>query len=279
MLRSPDMISLSHQNETPPQLALDRAAIFLDFDGTLSALEPDPGDARITYGMLEILSYLRKSTGDAVAIVSGRSIEQLDALLDPLRLPLAGVHGIEIRDHSGKLTRSAVDGKLLRSLASTVSGFSARHSGTLVEVKPGSIALHYRKRPDLEAVCLNLAATLADADHRVKVLTGKMVVEMTLSARNKGDAIKTFLNTPSFAGRVPFFAGDDETDETGFAVVNALGGISVKVGPGETAAHYRLEEVAAVGTYLRSLLPQDPAEHMPVKAGWARTSTLSQDTS
>lgn len=269
------MISLSHQKACPPRLALDRVAIFLDFDGTLSALEPDPRHARIASGMRETLSLLQKATGDAVAIVSGRSIEQLDDMLDPLRLPLAGVHGIEIRNLDGKLTRSTVDGKLLNLVASTVSGFSSRHAGTLVEVKPGSIALHYRKRPDLKVACLNLAATLAEADHRVKVLTGKMVVEMTLAARNKGDAIRTFLETSPFAGRIPFFAGDDETDETGFAVVNALGGISVKVGSGETSAHYHLDDVLAVGSYLKSLLKLNPAEHMPAHAGWTSTSPLS----
>lgn len=273
------MTSYSHSKASPPRLALGRSALFLDFDGTLSALEPDPRRARIMPDMLETLARLQKATGDAVAIVSGRSIEQLDEMLDPLRLPLAGVHGIEIRDGRGKLTRSTVDGKLLGLVASTVSGFSARHPGTLVEVKPGSIALHYRKRPDLKAACLQLAQNLADEDHRVKVLTGKMVVEMTLAARNKGDAIEAFMSAPPFAGRVPFFAGDDETDETGFPIVHARGGISVKVGSGETGAHYHLEDVAAVGAYLKSLLHRDHAEHMRVHAGWARTSILSQDTS
>jgi trehalose 6-phosphate phosphatase len=62
-----------------------------------------------------------------------------------------------------------------------------------------------------------------------------------------------FMGEPPFAGRTPVFVGDDASDEFGFASVNELGGHSIKVGAGETVAHWRLENVKAVQQWLRSI--------------------------
>ncbi len=204
--------------------------------------------------MLEAVARLAVRSRGAVAVVSGRSLAQLDQMLHPLHLPLAGVHGIERREPNGEINGAEFDAELFRQLVSIIREFSARHEGTLVEAKPGSVALHYRKRPDLEMQCLDLAQTLSGKDSSINLMPGKMVVELTLAPLTKGTAIAQFMAQPPFIGRTPFFAGDDVTDEAGLAVVNAMQGVSVKIGDGETAAKYRLASVDAVCGYLESLL-------------------------
>ena len=105
--------------------------------------------------------------------------------------------------------------------------------------KRSSIALHYRARPELKDACVAAIDGATDDLGGIHILRGKMVIEAKAGSSNKGDAIDAFLGEPPFAGRVPLFAGDDVTDEDAFAVVNRRGGISIKVGPGETSASYR----------------------------------------
>ena len=233
-----------------------RTAFFLDFDGTLAPIVPDPERAAVTAETLDALRWLKEKTGGALAVVSGRSIAQLDRMLHPLRLPVAGVHGLERRSAAGALSRTPFDAALQRRLTATVGAFVGGRPGLLAEVKPGSVALHYRKRPETEADCLAFAIEAAQAEPRIRIMPGKKVVEMKLGPRTKGDAIADFMAEPPFAGRLPFFAGDDLTDEAGFAVVNAMGGVSLKVGPGETQARHRIEGIAAFTTWLEQLAAQ-----------------------
>ncbi len=234
-------------------LAPSRTAFFLDFDGTLAPIVSDPAAACIAPATRAALVRLDRAAGGAVAVVSGRSIAQLDAMLHPLRLPAAGVHGLERRDAGGSLTQDPIDAGAQHRLASLVGGFVEGRPGLLAEVKPGSVALHYRKRPEMAADCLAFAIDLARENGRIQLVDGKMVIEMKLSARTKGDAIADFMREAPFRSRQPFFAGDDVTDEAGFAVVNAMGGVSLKIGPGETAARYRAADGAAFAAWLEQL--------------------------
>ena len=77
-----------------------------------------------------------------------------------------------------------------------------------------------------------------------------MVFEIKPGGRDKGTAIAEFMAEAPFAGRLPVFIGDDSTDEDGFAVVNQLGGHSIKVGDGETRAHWHLADADAVLNWL-----------------------------
>lgn len=228
-------------------------AFFFDFDGTLVEIVDDPKAVSIEEPTLDALGRLRLANGGAIAIVSGRSIAQLDRALQPLKLPAAGVHGLERRTGQGRTIRTELDEPALRRLSEEVHAFADKHKGLLVETKPGSVALHYRMQPDLEGECLALAEAQAAADERIKLLRGKMVVEMMLGARSKGMAIADFLAEQPFRGRRPFFAGDDVTDETGFAEVESRGGISVKIGEGPTAAGYRMDSVKTFGRWLSTL--------------------------
>lgn len=251
----------AESEETLPAGGLDVAttAFFLDFDGTLAEIVANPDLAAVKSGTLADLGRLQALAGGAVAVVSGRSIAQLDGLLRPLRLPVAGVHGLERRDADGDLHSVPIDADRHRRLAGLVDAFVADRPGLVAETKPGSVALHYRQRPDLQSECLALAESLARTGGPIRLLRGKMVVEMTLAARTKGDAILAFMRERPFEGRRPWFAGDDVTDEAGFAAVNAMNGISVKVGRGPTYANHRVADVASIARHLKALSAGDGA--------------------
>lgn len=238
----------------PPVLSPTGTAFFLDLDGTLAEIVADPLEARVAPETLEALARLQEATQGALAVVSGRSLVQLETMLHPLHLPLAGVHGFERRESDGYVRRAEVDSDLLADLVTDVVDFTSRQRGVLAEAKSGSVALHYRKRPELETTCRAFAATLANRDRRIRLMPGKMVIELTLGSLTKGDAIAEFMTLRPFAGRVPLFIGDDVTDEAGFDVVNSMLGVSVKVGPGLTHANYRLEGVRDVTRYIQMVL-------------------------
>ncbi len=237
----------------PHGLSPSRVAIFLDFDGTLAPIVADPARASVPPETVSLLRRLQVRTEGAIAVVSGRSIDQLDRMLYPLELALAGVHGAERRDVEGNVTRSLYDHEQEMLVVERVNAFVDAHQGLLAEIKPGSVALHYRKRPKLEQVCREFARNIAEAAPSVSLVPGKMVIEMTLAGRTKGNAIADFMQELPFLNRLPVFAGDDVTDEAGFAVVNAVDGIAIKIGAGETSARYRIESPAALADWLQGL--------------------------
>src|SRR5690606_33003286 len=119
------------------------------------------------------------------------------------------------------------------------------------EDKGLAFAVHYRSRPELEPQIHRFVGELQEAlPADVEILLGHSVFEIKPGVTNKGSAIGAFMEEPPFAGRTPVFVGDDVTDEMGFHTVNALNGISIKVGAGVTAAAWRLEGVEAVLAWL-----------------------------
>jgi len=235
-----------------PDMDVGSTAFFFDFDGTLVDIAPEPHLVRVDALVRQALTQLQQLADGAVAVVSGREIAQIDKYLAPLVLPAAGVHGVEIRGADGRIARDEADELALEDVRQGIEAFVALHEGLLAEIKRGSIALHYRQRPDLQAACMAFAAK-AEAQGRFHVLHGKMVIEFKASPLTKGTAIATLMSQPPFRGRRPFFVGDDVTDEHGFLAVNRLGGISMKVGSGETQAHFRCEGVAAFARWLAAI--------------------------
>jgi trehalose 6-phosphate phosphatase len=226
-------------------------AFFLDLDGTLVDIAEtpeavDPGEQEII-----LLKKLQRIAGGALALISGRSLKRIDELFSPLVLAAAGQHGAERRDARGKRHRHRFPVRALRPAAGGIRSFAARHQGLVFEDKGASVALHYRLAPQLAAAAQKAvreaAEPLGDA---VEVQGGKMVVELKPAGCDKGAAIESFMQEPPFAGRVPVFLGDDITDEYGFRVVNRLGGHSIKVGEGASAARWRLENPAAARAWL-----------------------------
>jgi trehalose 6-phosphate phosphatase len=241
----------------PPSASLlgRNLAWFLDIDGTLLEIEDRPEDVQVKPRQLQLLEDLRAAAGGALALVSGRAMAVLDDLFDPLRLPAAGQHGAERRDAAGRLHRMRAVS--LQGVSGQITRFARRHAGLVVEDKGRSVALHYRLAPQLAAqaqAAVHQAAQAAGS--AVEVMDGKMVFEVKPAGCDKGKAIAAFMHEAPFAGRVPVFLGDDVTDERGFRVVNKLGGHSIKIGAGASAAHWRLADPAQARAWLRAWLAQ-----------------------
>jgi trehalose 6-phosphate phosphatase len=243
----------------PAVLPPEQTAFFFDFDGTLVELAPTPDGVLVRPDMLALLRELRRATHGAVAIVSGRGIESIDGFLGMPDLPVAGLHGAERRDANGDTQRVGFNDERLLHMEQVLAEVVRTHAGMLLEIKGASLALHYRNAPEREAEARaateRLAADYADA---YVLQPGKMVYEIKPKDVDKGRALRAFLDEPPFAGRRPVFAGDDLTDEKGFAVVNALGGLSIKVGGGDTIAQTRVDSVEALIGWLASLVAAMP---------------------
>lgn len=232
---------------------LRASALFLDLDGTLANIVEDPARVEINAQTLMSLAALNELLGGALAIVSGRTLDDIDRILHPLQLPLAAVHGTLRRSSDGKLHSGDVDGDLFREIRSRLADRLGTEKGILIEPKPGAIAVHYRARPELEATCHEILQGIVNGNAGLRLQHGKMVAEILSESFNKGTAIQAFLSEPPFAGRRPVFAGDDVTDESGFAAVNGSGGISIKIGPGDTVARHRIETCAQFQDWLIGL--------------------------
>ena len=230
-------------------------ALFLDFDGTLVDLAQQPEDVVVPPSLVATLRDLHAYLGGAVAVISGRPMEQLDAFLAPLRLPMAGVHGSERRAADGTLSLHAT--YPLDEVQRAAQALADQHPALRLESKRGSLALHYRQAPQLEALCLDTLRAAVEASPGLTLMRGKMVVEAKPGGASKGMAIAAFMHEEPFAGRQPVFIGDDFTDEVGFTVVQRRGGMGVKVGGGPSAAWHRVESPA--------VLRQELAQAMALK--------------
>lgn len=231
----------------------DRIALFLDFDGTLVAIADHPEEVRLDLSTRQALMHLDTLLGGAIAIITGREIAAVDRFLDPLRLSIAGVHGLTRRDAQGRTHRPTVDGGFASAIEKALHPLLQKHSAIFLEYKYGAVALHYRSHPELENQCIALMEAAVAELPGVELKRGKMVVEAKAVGGNKGAAIADYLNEQPFAGRRAVFAGDDVTDEDAFVLVNARDGISIKVGPGETHATYRAAGTDEFLAWLRQL--------------------------
>jgi trehalose 6-phosphate phosphatase len=234
----------------------DGFALFLDFDGTIVAIAHRPDDVRLDPETRKALADLNGLLAGALAIVTGRDIATVDRFLAPLRLSIAGVHGLMRRDAQGHTYAAVVDAGLPTAIERAVSPLLEKHPGLLVERKYGALALHYRGHPELEQASIEAMESVLGEFREIEVKRGKMVVEVKAIGGNKGAAIADFLNEKPFAGRQAVFAGDDVTDEDAFVVVNARDGISIKVGPGVTHATYRAAGTVEFLAWLRQLPAQ-----------------------
>ncbi len=243
----------SPEKPAAPPLLAARWALFLDIDGTLLTHAETPDAVYVDDALRELLARLQAQADGALALISGRSIDDVDALFAPLVLPVAGQHGVEWRDAAGTLHRLPFPEAHLRQVAQRFAAFKARHPGIVFEDKGHNLALHYRLAPQLEREVRALVEhAVADLGGDFELQAGKMVVELKPGGHDKGTAIEAFMATAPFAGRTPVFLGDDLTDEFGFETVRRLGGHAVKVGDGESVADWRLPDVGAVRAWLAS---------------------------
>jgi len=228
-------------------------ALFLDVDGTLLEIASTPDAVKVPAALRNTLHLAAAREDGALALISGRSISELDRLFAPWLFPAAGQHGLERRDAEGKLIQPTIDTAALQPARAALGELQLRHKGLLLEDKATALAMHYRLAPACEAavreVMTALAAPLAG---QFVLRSGKCVLELAPAGFSKRGAIEAFMSEAPFAGRIPVFIGDDVTDEDGFAAVNALNGYSIRVGNGApTSARHRFGSVSAVVAWLR----------------------------
>lgn len=205
-------------------------ALFLDFDGTLVEIAPSPEDVHLDRRVAPALTVLRAQLGGALALVSGRPIGFLDEMLAPHRFDIAGLHGAQIRA-DGEIRSQADTHEGMRAALRDLVRFANSHVGIIVEDKRISVALHWRLAPALEEEALALIRGIAARmGPGMRLQEGKAVAELVPAGASKGSAIAWLMATPTYAGRQPVFIGDDITDEDGFKAVNAMGGVSVRIG-------------------------------------------------
>lgn len=234
-------------------LTAGNIALFFDFDGTLVEIVQHPELAQLAPATRETLKRIHNLPSSALAIVTGRDIDDVDRFLGPLRLPVAGAHGMKRRASDGSLRSRPVDDAAISQLHDALGPFVASNEGLHLERKFGSVALHYRARPELEQQAVEAMIGAMRELEEFQVQRGKMVIEARTNGAGKGEAIADFLAEAPFAGRLPLFAGDDVTDEDAFEIVNARGGITVKVGSGATQAMYRASDTPEFLDWLRDL--------------------------
>ncbi|WP_297199704.1 trehalose-phosphatase [uncultured Pluralibacter sp.] len=239
----------------PPALT-GHYAFFFDLDGTLAEIQSRPDEVFIPAEVRHSLAMLAEQQGGALALISGRSMRELDALAAPHSFPLAGVHGAERRDIKGQNHIIALPGTLAGVLKQWLSDAVQWLSGVQLESKGMAFALHYRQAPEHEKAIGALAQAAVSCFPGLALQPGKCVVEIKPAGISKGEAINAFMQESPFTGRIPVFIGDDLTDEAGFDAVNALGGLSVKVGQGNTRAKYRLASVDDTHRWLLQMTKQ-----------------------
>ena len=251
--RRAQTIALDSRRAAPLPEGDARWALFLDVDGCIVEFQPRPEDVHVPETLLVTLVALKNELGGALALVSGRTLEQLDNLFEPLLLPSAGLYGFERRSADGHRHPAPVPDKAaIEHVQRACYELLLHHPGLTIEDKGYALALHYRSAPHLAGVIAAAAAAIvAPLGSAYEVQPGALVQELKPAACNKGAALRAFLREVPFVGRVPVFLGDDHADEAAFIAVNALGGISIGVGIArETRASFHLPDPAAARAWL-----------------------------
>lgn len=236
----------------PPALAAllsgGPVALFLDFDGTLVEIAPGPDAIAVPSGLDQQLCMLGERLGGRLALVTGRSLDNLGQHLGTPPIARAGSHGASRRMADGGMLGNDPP-PLPDAVRSTLSAFAA-DSGVLVEAKPHGAALHYRADPAQEEHVEALASRVA-GEHGLTIKRGKCVVELVTPGAGKDGAVRAFMARAPFAGAMPVFIGDDVTDEDGFRAAAEMGGWGIIVGDrASQSARYRLPKVQDVHAWL-----------------------------
>ena len=237
-----------------PSIRLEDTSLFLDFDGTLVELADRPDAVSLDASLKPLLERLGDRLDGRLAIVSGRSVAQLDTMLGRVadRLTLVGSHGSEVR-LEGRSVVAPERPQALQHAENLFANAFAGETGVIVEVKSLGVAVHYRLAPSAGPRANALAENWG-AQNGLLVQRGKMMVELRPTGHDKGSGIAALMNGVPFGGHRPVFLGDDDTDEPGFAWCEGAGGFGVLVGaPRPTVARYHLPDVATVHSWLASL--------------------------
>jgi trehalose 6-phosphate phosphatase len=246
-------------SELAPRLG--EYAILLDIDGTLLDLAPTPREVWVPPGLAETLGKLHDRTSGALALVSGRSLNDIDLIFAPEQFPAVGGHGAEMRisaDREAVATHAPPMDKELKRRLAAIARLSP---GILLEDKGYSLALHYRLAPHAEkAIYAAVSLIRADLPNApIEVLPGKCVCEIKQSGFDKATGVRELMTHEPFRGRRPIFIGDDVTDESVFAIVPDLGGLAFSVGRRAQGVTDHFDEPRDVRAWLARLIDGEAA--------------------
>ena len=252
---APDAVPVPHR--LIPHL--HETAVLLDIDGTLLDLAPTPREAWVPPGLAKTLSSLLERTGGALALVSGRSLNDIDLIFAPEQYPAIGGHGAEMRlalDGDSVAITPPLDKELKRRLA----GIARLSPGILLEDKGYALALHYRLAPHAQkAIYEAIALIRADlSDAAIEVLPGKCVYEIKHAGFTKATGVRQLMTAEPFRGRRPLFIGDDVTDESVFAIMPEFAGLAFSVGDRVRGVDGHFDAPADVREFLSRLLDTPP---------------------
>ena len=239
--------SLSHL--PPPPVSLKQPALFLDMDGVLAPLAATPDAVTPDPRRTAVLRRLATRLDGRVAIISGRTLAEIDRIAERASASASGVHGLERRRADGSLDHADA-APAVREAVVAFERFARDRPGMIVEDKALSAGLHFRGAPTEAAAAEALARSLA-AETGLTLQPGQLVVELKTPGTDKGTALRAFMQESPFVGAIPVMLGDDLTDEDGFRAAADLGGFGVLIGPQRrTAATFGLPDVDAVLTWL-----------------------------
>jgi trehalose 6-phosphate phosphatase len=259
--RSPDDESAPDSVPVPRSLVphLSQTAILLDIDGTLLDLAPTPREVWVPPGLAKTLNRLLARTSGALALVSGRSLNDIDLIFAPKQFPAVGGHGAEMRLSADNEAVAAHAPPMDKELKLRLAAIAKLSPGILLEDKGYSLALHYRLAPHAEKAIYE-AVSLIRADlpnAPIEVLPGKSVCEIKHSGFNKASGVRELMKHEPFKGRRPLFIGDDVTDETVFAIMPDMEGLAFSVGRRAQGVAGHFDEPSDVRAFLAHLLDDE----------------------
>ena len=244
---------------------LSETAVLLDVDGTLLDLAPTPREVWVPPGLAKTLQRLHKRTNGALALVSGRSLNDIDLIFAPEQFPAVGGHGAEMRIDPDSDSVDAHAPPLDKELKRRLAAIAKLSPGILLEDKGYSLALHYRLAPHAEkAIYAAVSLIRADLPNApIEVLPGKCVCEIKHSGFSKASGVHELMKREPFKGRRPFFIGDDVTDETVFAIMPDLDGLAFSVGRRAQGVAGHFDAPSDVREFLAHLLDDESDATLP----------------
>jgi trehalose 6-phosphate phosphatase len=238
---------------------LSETAVLLDIDGTLLELAPTPREVWVPPGLAKTLHRLHKRTNGALALVSGRSLNDIDLIFAPDQFPAVGGHGAEMRIEADSEAVAAHAPPMDKELKRRLAAIARLSPGILLEDKGYSLALHYRLAPHAEkAIYAAVSLIRADLPNApIEVLPGKLVCEIKHSGFTKASGVMELMTHEPFKGRRPLFIGDDVTDESVFAIMPDLEGLAFSVGRRARGVAGHFDAPSDVREFLAHLLDDE----------------------
>lgn len=228
--------------------------MFLDIDGTLIDIAATPDAIEIPVELAPLLARLDAATGGALALVSGRTLAEIDRYFPNGPRWIAGCHGGERRLPDGEWRHPMTDGAAVERVQRDIASLEPLDSAVLAEFKPLGAVIHYRNAPSLGPVLKAAAESIAGSTPGFECHSAKMAYELRPGDVGKDHVLRDWIAQHPFMGRVPVMIGDDLTDEPAMAWAQEAGGFAVKVGHGPTGARHRLDSPADVRAALAGWL-------------------------